>query len=309
MTSIVNDRQLNMARVVHISISGDLGSGKSAVAQAVADELQFRLVSTGDVQRSLAQEMEMSTLEANIVAETDRRIDQKVDGVTTRLGKESTEPIVFDSRMAWKMVEHSLKVRLVVDPEVAAQRAFSRSAAAEEYSTLQEARAMLHERFESEARRFLARYGVDVTSTQHYDLIIDTSDATIHDVATVVIKTYRDWDAAGGRRIVVASPRRIIPLSPRITDAWPGSRGDGLPVVYSRPFFAALGHHPDLLESITTGDPFTPVNVLAQGQEEIEDGISAADFVGSRVTPDVTHAWELSTGLNFDSYWAWVAGA
>lgn len=299
-----------MTKTLHISISGDLGSGKSAVAQAVADELQFRLVSTGDVQRALAQEMEMSTLEANFLAETDRRIDQKVDGLTTRLGQESSEPIVFDSRMAWKMVEYSLKVRLVVDPEVAAQRAFSRSAAAEEYSTVQEARAMLHDRFESETRRFLARYGVDVTSTQHYDLIIDTSDATIHDVAAVVTKAYGDHDHVGTQPpTVLASARRIIPLTPRTTDAWPESRGGRLPVVYSRPFFASLGHHSDLAKGIDAGDPFTPVDVLAQGQEEIEDDISAAEFVRSRITPDVTRAWEKETGLNFDSYWAWVAGA
>ena len=39
----------------HIAINGELGSGKSSVARRLAETYGMRLVSTGDVQRAMAE--------------------------------------------------------------------------------------------------------------------------------------------------------------------------------------------------------------------------------------------------------------
>lgn len=105
----------------HIAINGELGSGKSSVARRLAETYGMRLVSTGDVQRSIAKSLNMTTLETNWLAEKDAMIDAQVDSVTKELGS-SQEPIIFDSRMAWKMVPTAFRVRLIVDTDVAAIR-------------------------------------------------------------------------------------------------------------------------------------------------------------------------------------------
>src|SRR5438552_1581595 len=99
--------------IQHVTVSGDLGSGKSTVAKLVSDIRHFRYVSTGDIHRDIARSMNLSTLETNLLAERDRFIDSKVDGATRELSVAATAPIVFDSRIAWFMVAQAFKVRLL----------------------------------------------------------------------------------------------------------------------------------------------------------------------------------------------------
>ena len=86
----------------HIAINGELGSGKSSVARHLAAKYKVKLVNTGDVERTIAASLNLSTLETNLHAEYDDMIDAQVDRVTKDLA-DSPDAIVFDSRMAWRM--------------------------------------------------------------------------------------------------------------------------------------------------------------------------------------------------------------
>ena len=50
---------------IKITITGDLGSGKSAVSNLLCERTGYDYVSTGRIQRQLAQEMGIDTLEMN----------------------------------------------------------------------------------------------------------------------------------------------------------------------------------------------------------------------------------------------------
>jgi cytidylate kinase len=171
-----------------VVVNGDLGSGKSTVSRLLAQRLGVRRVSVGDLYRQLAQERGMTALELNLHAE----LDDDVDGYVDRLQRDiaqSGETVVVDSRLAWFFFHDALKVHLVVDPAVAANRVLGRpGGAVESYASAAEARARLAERSESERARFLQRYGADKTDVRNYDLVIDSTQVTPEELVEQIVE-------------------------------------------------------------------------------------------------------------------------
>ena len=234
--------------VVHLTISGDLGSGKSTVARLVSEELGIRILSTGDIHRSIARSLGISALDANYVAESDPTIDEKIDGTTVMLARESDTPVIFDSRMAWHFVENAVRVRMVVDPAVAAERVLKREATdVESYRSLEEVASGLKMRSESEIRRFIDTYGVDISDLHHYQLVIDTSDASPEEVAREVVAAFRGPSSPTTQ--LRLSPIRIVP-SPSLGDA---SKDGEIVVEYRRPVFWAVSGSDKLARAINRG--------------------------------------------------------
>ena len=64
-----------------ITISGQLGSGKSTIAQMISKQLGWMYYSTGMAQRSIAQEKGITTTELNRLAISDPTIDAQIDAV------------------------------------------------------------------------------------------------------------------------------------------------------------------------------------------------------------------------------------
>lgn len=171
-----------------ITITGDLGSGKSAVSQLLCDRTGFQYASTGRIQRKLAQEMGLDTLEMNRRADTDPAIDEKIDSIFVALGKDP-ESYVVDSRMAWFFLPASFKVYLKTDISVAVDRILNDpNRNSEQYQTRAEAIDKISARKRSENERFLKKYGADCTDLNNFDLVIDTTLRRPEEVCALIIK-------------------------------------------------------------------------------------------------------------------------
>lgn len=169
-----------------VTLTGHLGSGKSSLAKKICDHINADYYSTGVAQRRLAAELGISTLEMNKRAETDHSIDDKIDSIFAELSKTDV-PLVVDSRMAFHFIPESFKIRLKVNPYIAAERIMKDDdRASETYSDIEEAVMMIEKRRESERERFLSYYKVDIEDDNAYDLIIDTSGKTPHQVFKIV---------------------------------------------------------------------------------------------------------------------------
>ena len=110
---------------MYITITGELGSGKSTVAKVLKDKYGFSIHSTGTVQREIAKDMGMTTLELNkyMAENLDNDYDKLIDNKTIEISEKSTnQRIVFDSRMAWHFVKNSYKVFVIIDKYTAAER-------------------------------------------------------------------------------------------------------------------------------------------------------------------------------------------
>lgn len=171
-----------------ITLTGDLGSGKSAVSKILCEKTGFEYVSTGRIQRQLAQEMGIDTLEMNRLADIDPTIDERIDSIFVSLGQDP-KGYVVDSRMAWFFLPKSFKIYLQADVAVAAQRIIhDPSRDSEQYRSQEEAVQKILARKASENARFLLKYGADCTNLENFDIVIDTSRRTREEVAAIILE-------------------------------------------------------------------------------------------------------------------------
>lgn len=176
---------------MHITITGDLGSGKSTVCRLLKDTLGFNVESSGSIFRDIAMQKGLSVAELNAQInaslDTAHEVDDLIDNRTKELAKLET-PVLIDSRMGWFFVPNSYKVFITVDPVVAAKRIYNdaKRAGSEHYSSEAECLEKVLARRNSEKERFLKLYGVDYTDWSNYDLVIDSTEVSAESIARAV---------------------------------------------------------------------------------------------------------------------------
>jgi len=175
-----------------ISLTGDLGSGKSHVSRLLSEKLGFRIVSTGFIQREIAEKYKMTTLELNEYTKTHPEIDDEIDGTISKL-QETDESLIFDSRLAWHFAPKSFKVYLTVNMDEAARRIFYDKRTSENYQNIEEAKNKIRARRKSELERFKDYYNIDYSDLKNYDLIVDTTEITPEEVCSKIIEMFSKW--------------------------------------------------------------------------------------------------------------------
>jgi len=177
-----------------ITIAGAVGSGKSSTAKRVAEILGFKHFSSGDLFRAMARERGLSVEAINLTAEEQSDIDHEVDELLQKMGKEE-ERLVIDSRLAWHWMPQSFKVYLALDPEIAAARIFNHmqteGRVSESASSVEEVLQSIEVRVASEKKRYHALYGIDVSDTSPFDLVINTADYNLDGVVERVLEAYK----------------------------------------------------------------------------------------------------------------------
>jgi cytidylate kinase, putative len=159
-----------------ITISGDIGSGKSTTGRLLCEQLGFKYLSTGAIQRQIAEEMGLTTLELNHLTDSRQDIDAKIDSYTRALN-DTTDDYVVDSRLAWHFIPSSYKVFLVCAEEIAAQRISGdkKRISDESNRDVHHLIGKIKERRASESARFKRIYNVDFEDLSNYHLVVDTA--------------------------------------------------------------------------------------------------------------------------------------
>lgn len=171
-----------------VTISGELGSGKSTVGKLLAEKLAFEYLSTGQMQRQLANTLGMTILELNTHAKDNTEIDRQLDTYIKNLQNVSAD-MVIDSRLAWYFLPDSYSIYLTVDPNIAAERIFndlSRNTSENSYASIEDALQKAAERKALENQRFFELYSIDCTDIRNYDFVLDTSELSITDVVAQI---------------------------------------------------------------------------------------------------------------------------
>ena len=199
-----------------ITVTGKLGSGKSTVCKALANEHGFKVYSTGTIHREIAKNRGISTIEMNEYMIKDTSFDFEIDREVERLSKEQEgKKIVFDSRMAWHFVPKSFKVFVYVDPLVAAKRVIADPRGEEEpYEDLQDAMVRLLQRAQIENRRFIEIYGADYFDYDNYDLVVDSTYFDAKTIAEKIYERYLEFTAGERRKEILLTPYSVYPTKP-----------------------------------------------------------------------------------------------
>lgn len=194
----------------HITLSGELGSGKSTVANYLISKMPFRIVSAGLLFRQLAAKHGMSAKEFNEFIESDPKYDHYVDDTMAELGR-TDEKIIFDSRMAWHFVPQSFKIYLYVDVDTATERIFNdKGRVSESYSDKETARQEIIDRRKSELLRYQTFYHCNLDDYSNYDLIVDTSHATRDEVNELVYNSFKAFEEGKEYTKIWLSPKSLI---------------------------------------------------------------------------------------------------
>jgi len=252
-----------------ISITGDIGSGKSAVGRLLREELGLPGYSTGFLQRKIAERYGMTTLELNHYSETHPEIDDEIDSASIELGKKD-ESFLIDSRIAWHFIPHSFKVYLAVATAVAVERILGdRTRTSESYEDATVAHEKIVRRRRSEVERFRKTYGIDLSDLGNYDLVVDTSDSPPEEVAAVISESFRAFSAGRSPGARAYLPPSL--LVPRIGET---DQGSGLRAFRRGDFYFLL-----------SGDPrVQPASGLLPAELEPDDGrpLDGYDLAGVR---------------------------
>ena len=191
-----------------ISLAGDLGSGKSTVSDILIKRLGAEYYSTGKIVRSIAEKRGMSVTELNIYMETHPEIDHEIDDGLRALSSVDKQ-LIIDSRMAWHFTAGTFKVYLSLDIETSAFRIMNANRQGEHAGSLEETIVMTRARRESEKKRYMTQYGVDIKDLTNYDLIVDTSHISPDEVAETIISGFEKWRSEKATRRVFISPLRL----------------------------------------------------------------------------------------------------
>lgn len=194
----------------HITLSGELGSGKSTVANYLISKMPFKIVSAGLLFRQLAAKHGMSAKEFNEFIESDPKYDHYVDDTMAELGRKD-ENIIFDSRMAWHFVPQSFKIYLYVDVDTATERIFNdKGRVSESYSDKATARHEIIDRRKSELLRYQNFYHCNLDDYSNYDLIVDTSHATRDEVNELIYNSFKAFEEGKEYTKIWLSPKSLI---------------------------------------------------------------------------------------------------
>ena len=151
-----------------LTVSGEIGAGKSTVARALAQALGLRYLSSGEIFRQEARRRGVTLAALGRLAEEDPAIDRMID--ETQVAEARAGGIVVESRLSGWLVDGDVRVWLRAPLEVRAGRV-----AARDGMTVDEARADVETREACERRRYAALYHIDLGDLTRYHLVLDTS--------------------------------------------------------------------------------------------------------------------------------------
>lgn len=285
-----------------VVINGDLGSGKTTVSVRLAEQLGLRRISVGDLYRQMAEQRGMTALQLNLHAELDDEVDGYVDQLQGEIAS-SGEQLVVDSRLAWFFFTEALKVHLITDTAVAAQRVLARpSSEVEAYTSLAEAVQRLWERGESERVRFLTRYGADKARLRNYDLVCDSTRAAPDEIVEAIVAAFHDRLAPevlrGGPPLLLVDPARVYPTqeigalreSPLPVPTDPTDM-EPLRLGHSDTRFFVINGHRRLSAALRAGMRLVPASLVAEREEPAGGGMSAQQYFESEVGLSMIHDW------------------
>jgi len=184
-----------------ITISGTPGSGKSTIAQLLAEKLKANRIYVGAIRRELAREKGMTLAELNQYALTHPETDVDIDQKIAQEARETAQAniVIVEGRTQFYFLPESFKIYIKCDLNEGAKRIWQqiqneadlkkRNEAAAK--SLVELKKSIGERIISDKKRYKKYYNLDHTDESHYDLVVDTTKITPTQATRQILKALK----------------------------------------------------------------------------------------------------------------------
>lgn len=171
---------------MRITVSGQIGCGKSTLSKALCDHFSMDYFSTGDIFREMAGKSGMSLEEYSRYAESNPSIDRSIDDQSISFLRRN-DNVVADSRLSgWLTYRNgidAIRIWLSASLEERVRRVSGR-----EKGSPEEIRMRIVEREESEIRRYREFYSIDMSSMEPYHIVVLTDGLGAEEVLSIVLK-------------------------------------------------------------------------------------------------------------------------
>ena len=167
-----------------VTVSGEIGAGKSTVARSLAQALGLRYLSAGEIFREEARARGLSVEALSQVAEQDTTIDRKLDAMQVEAARGGR--ILIESRLSGWLIDADLRIWLRAALPVRAARVARRDGRLPE-----EASRDIEAREASERRRYRETYQIDVTDLSRYHVVLDTGTWSAEEIVEALLALTR----------------------------------------------------------------------------------------------------------------------
>lgn len=258
-----------------ISLTGDLGSGKTTVGKLIAEQTGCEIYSTGKICREIAAQKGIHDIkEMNLYMATHPEVDKEIDDGLVALS-DRTGNLIVDSRMAWHFTKGTFKVYLSAALDVTSERIFKDNRAEESYRSVEELKTSMIARKASELSRYKELYGVNLYDMTNYDLVVDTTACTPEEAAGAIVEGCRA--AAQGKpqpNGMLYAPR----LFPTVELGQKDGDSDEVKVCCVNNNYYILSGHAAVMQAIRDKVPMLGCHIVMPVKNDFLQGYDAADF-------------------------------
>lgn len=173
-----------------ITISGLPGTGTTTVSKLLKERTGMDFISSGEIFRGIAAELNLSLAEFGRLAETDVSYDRQIDERQKELTK-SKDNLIMEGRLAGHMSMDAppskkvLRVLLKAPLETRVRRIMNREQSTSSFKfELDQTKT----REESERIRYEMYYGIDIADMSIYDLVIDSTKLDPETIADIILR-------------------------------------------------------------------------------------------------------------------------
>lgn len=259
---------------IKISLTGDLGSGKSTVTKIISDQYGCENYSTGKICRAIAESKGIYDIkEMNLYMKTHPEVDKEIDDGLVALSNHEGN-IIIDSRMAWHFTKGTFKVYLSCAIDVAAERIFNDNRATESYASIEEMKQSNIQRKTAENGRYFELYGVRIFDMTNYDLIVDTTAASAKEAAEIITENCIKQQGGNKEYDGYLYPPRLFPTLDT------SNADDDKEVIiccYNNNFYVLRGHKV-VLEAIRNDEKLIPCKIVSPENPEFFENYSVGNY-------------------------------
>ena len=171
-----------------ITISGAPGTGTTTVAKLLQKRLGLTYIYAGEIFRQEAERLGFTLQEFGKFCEKHPEVDRKLDEYQKKILEKGN--VILEGRLSgWIAYLNgipALKVLLTADKDTRIQRIIKREGGDRKVKEKE-----MIEREKSEAKRYREYYNIDINDKSIYDLVIDSTNKTPEEVASIIISNVR----------------------------------------------------------------------------------------------------------------------